>query len=95
MNDLIVSEDIVPIGEFKKQTSRLLRRVKEEGHPLLITQNGRPVGVVIPPEEYDRIQARDRLVAAAEEGLRQSKAGQVLSGEDVDRELDRAFGTGE
>ena len=95
MNDLIVSEDIVPIGEFKKQTSRLLRRVKEKGQPLLITQNGRPVGVVIPPEEYDRIQARNRLVAAAEEGLRQSEAGQVLAGEDVDRELDRAFGTGE
>ena len=95
MNDLIVSEDIVPIGEFKKQTSRLLRRVKEEGQPLLITQNGRPIGVVIPPEEYDRIQARDRLVAVAEEGLRQSEAGQVLTSEDVERELDRAFGTDE
>jgi len=69
MNDLIVSQDIVPIGEFKKQTARFLRRVKEDGQPLLITQNGRPIGVVIPPEEFDLIQARERLVRAAEVGF--------------------------
>jgi prevent-host-death family protein len=92
MKDLIVSEDIIPVGEFKKHASRLFRRVKETERPILITQNGSPISVVISPQEFDRIRERARLVAAVEEGFRQSKSDEVLSGEKADRELDREFG---
>ena len=40
----------------------------------------------------NRIRARERLLAAVQEGLRQSEAGQSLSSEQVDLELDRALG---
>jgi prevent-host-death family protein len=92
MKDIILSEDVFPIGEFKKHASRLFRRLKEAKRPIVVTQNGTPVGVVIPAEEYDRIQERTRFVAAVEEGLRQSEAGQVLSAAEADKELDREFG---
>jgi prevent-host-death family protein len=92
MRDIVLSEDVFPIGEFKKQASRLFRRVQGDKRPILVTQNGRPVGVVVPPEEYDRIRERERLLAAVQAGLRQSEAGQTLSSEQVDAELDRAFG---
>jgi len=92
MKDIVLSEDVFPIGEFKKHASRLFRQVKEAKRPIVVTQNGSPVGVVIPAEEYDRIRERARFVAAVEEGLRQSEAGQVSSGEEVDKELDREFG---
>ena len=92
MKELVVSEDIIPIAEFKRQASRLFKRVHDEGRPVLVTQNGRPVGVVVSPEEYDRFHEHERLLMAVQEGLRQSEAGHVLSGEDVARELDDAFG---
>jgi prevent-host-death family protein len=92
MKDLVVSQDVVPIAEFKRQASRLFKRVRDEGRPVLVTQNGRPIGVVVSPEEYDRFRERERLLLAVREGLRQSEAGQVLSGDEVDRELDAAFG---
>jgi prevent-host-death family protein len=92
MKDIILSEDVIPIGEFKKHASRLFRRLKEAKRPIVVTQNGSPVGVVIPADEYDRIHERTRFMAAVEEGLRQSEAGQVSAGEEVDRELDREFG---
>ena len=92
MKDIILSEDVFPIGEFKKHASRLFRRLKEAQRPIVVTQNGSPVGVVIPADEYDRIRERTRFMAAMEEGLRQSEAGQVFAGEEVDRELDREFG---
>jgi prevent-host-death family protein len=92
MRDIVLSEDVFPIAEFKKQASRLFRRVQGEKRSILVTQNGRPVGVVVPPEEYDRIRERERLLAAVQEGLRQSEAGQTLSSEQVDAELDRALG---
>lgn len=93
MREILLSEDVVPIGEFKKQASRLFRRVHDDKRPILVTQNGRPVGVVVPPEEYDRMRERERFLAAAQEGLRQSEAGQTLSSEQVDAELDRLFGS--
>jgi len=52
----------------------------------------RVLRVVVKAEEYDRIQERTRFVAAVEEGLRQSEAGQVLSAAEADKELDREFG---
>ncbi len=92
MKDLLVSEDIIPIGEFKKQASSLFRRVKDSQRPILITQNGSPVSVIISPEEYDEIRERARFIAAVEAGLADADAGRVLSSEEVDKELDRAFG---
>ncbi len=92
MKDLLVAEDIFAIAEFKKQASRLFRRVSQEKRPVLVTQNGEPVGVVIPPEEYDRMVERARFMAAVERGLREADAGMVMSSADVDRELDREFG---
>ena len=92
MKDIVLSEDVLPIGEFKKHASRLFRQVKEAKRPIVVTQNGTPIGVVIPTEEYDRIRERARFVAAVKEGVQQSEAGRVSTGEDVDRELDREFG---
>lgn len=92
MKDLVVSEDIIPIGEFKKQASRLCRRVKETNRPILVTQNGSPVGVIISPVEYDRMMESVRLIKGVKEGLQQSEAGQVLTSEELDKELDREFG---
>jgi prevent-host-death family protein len=92
MKDVMLSEDVFPIAEFKKQASRLFRRVKEAKRPIVVTQNGTPVGVVIPAEEYDRIRERARFIEAVEDGLRQSDSGRLISSEEVDKELDREFG---
>jgi prevent-host-death family protein len=92
MKQLAVSEDIYPIGEFKKHASRLFRRVREEKHPIVVTQNGTPIGVVVPPEEFDAMAERARFFNAVEKGLRDVETGNVLSSEDVDKILDRQFG---
>ncbi len=92
MKDLIVSEDIIPIGEFKKQASSLFRRVKELGRPILITQNGSPVSVVIPPQEYDRIQEQARFIASVEAGLADVEAGRVLTEKEARERLEKHFG---
>ncbi len=92
MHSPLISKDIFPIGEFKKHASRLFRRVREERRPVIVTHNGVPVGVVVPPDEYDRLVERARFLDAVERGLAAAEAGRVLTGEEVDRELDRAFG---
>jgi prevent-host-death family protein len=55
MKNLHISEDIIPIGRFKAQASKVIRQIQETARPVIITQNGVPVAVVITPEEYDRL----------------------------------------
>ena len=88
----LISEDIFPIGEFKKHASRLFCRVSQEKRPIVVTQNGLPVGVIVPPEEYDRMSQRADFVEAVAAGLRDAEAGRVLSSEEVEEKLDRSFG---
>lgn len=92
MKPLHLSEDIVPLGEFETQASRVLQRLKDSHRPVVITQNGRPAAVLITPEDFDRIRERERFMAAVQEGLADAEAGRLLSSEEVDRELDLEFG---
>ena len=59
MKALRVSEGIVPLGEFKAQAARLIKGLKEQASPLVITQNGRPAAVgFVTPDGCVRISLR-------------------------------------
>jgi prevent-host-death family protein len=92
MKALVVSEDIFPIGEFKKQASRLFRRVRDEKHSIVVTQNGTPIGVVVPPEEYDLMAEHSRLMASINAGLADVKAGRVVEEKVAEATLASKFG---
>ncbi len=38
----------IPLSEFRANCSRILDRVEEDGNPVTVTKNGRPVAVVTP-----------------------------------------------
>lgn len=92
MKPVLLSEDVLPIGEFKTQASSVLRKLKQSQRPVVITQNGKPAAVLITPEEFDQMRERERFVAAVQEGLADSKAGRVLEDDEVERMLDERFG---
>ena len=92
MKALQIEHDFVPIGEFKTHASRILRRLREEGRSVVVTQHGRPAGVLVPTADYDRWMERERFVAAVNEGLEDAKAGRTVSDEELTAELDREFG---
>jgi len=84
MNALHISEDIVPLGEFRSHASQVLRRVREAGRPIVITQNGRPAAVLVAPEEFDRLVKRQRSTTAVEAGLADTPAASVVADEDLE-----------
>ena len=88
MKDISVSEDIVPLGEFKAQASSLLARLGREHHTLVITQNGRPAGVLLSPAEYDRIRERQRFLESVTAGIADADAGRVIETAELRRRLD-------
>ena len=78
MKEVQVSDGIVPLGEFKSQAAKLLKRLAESGQPTVITQNGRPAGVLLSPREFDRIQERQRFLESIAAGLADAETGRVI-----------------
>jgi len=72
-----VSEDFVPVSDFKAQAADLLKRVGDTRKPLVITQNGRPAGVLLSPAAYDDLIERTEFVAAVSAGLADIEAGRT------------------
>ncbi len=87
MKPLRVSEDIVPVGEFKGQAARWLRRATETGQPVVITQNGRPAGVLLSPAEFDRLLGRQRFLESMAAGMADADAGRTMDGAELLRRL--------
>jgi prevent-host-death family protein len=83
-----VSEDIVSLSDFKNQASKMLHRMQHSQRPIIITQNGRPAGVLISLAEFDLFSERSRFLQAVQSGLDDVSQGRVVADEDLDRFLD-------
>ena len=84
---LNVSTDIIPIGEFKSQMTKWLVTAKKTGHPLIITQNGKPAAVVLSPEEFDNMKYTERFINSVNQGLTDINSGNFLETEQLKNEL--------
>lgn len=87
MKPLRVSRDIVPVGEFKGQAGRWLRRASESGQPIVITQNGRPAGVLVSATEFDRMIERQRFLESVAGGIADADAGRTMGTAELRRRL--------
>ncbi len=81
MKALKISQDIVTLAEFKSKAASYLERIEDSAQPLLITQNGKPAGVLLSPAEFDRIQQQetDRFLNAVQRGLDDADVGKVYT----------------
>ena len=91
MRSVRVSEDFVPVSEFKAQAAAWFRRLARSGAPLVVTQNGKPAGVLLSPLAFDELTARARFVEAVQEGLADVEAGRVRSHAEVVRQMRSRF----
>ena len=90
MNMLNISNDIVPLGEFKSAISKWLKSIKNTGQPLVITQNGKPAGVLLSPEEYDDLIYTKRFLESVSLGLAEADRRETLSTIELKSELSKA-----
>ncbi len=67
-----LTRDIHPLTDFKRRTPEFLRQLKESGHPLVLTVNGKAEIVVQDAKSYQRLlDLAERLetIDAVKEGL--------------------------
>jgi len=92
MRAVRVSEDFVPVSEFKAQAADWLRRIGETGAPVIVTQNGKPAGVLLSPRAFDELTEQARFGAAFNEGIGDADAGRVHAHTAVIKRVKSRFG---
>lgn len=73
MNYIAVIE---PIGRLKKRSAELIRRAKDTGQPIVITQNGKATAVLQDVESFERQRKALlllRYLSQAEDEIRSGK----------------------
>ena len=83
MVNVKISSDIIPLREFKTSITASLKKAQESGHPLIITQHGKPAGVLLSPAEYDALVYQQQFIASIQRGLADVEAGNVYTTEEV------------
>lgn len=85
-------QETVALGDFKADVSDVLRRLRENGQALVVTENGEAAMVLVTPDEFQALRYHDRFVEAVLTGLEDVHAGRTINDEDLGRELDAEFG---
>jgi antitoxin YefM len=83
MKTISISKDIVPIAEFKTGISKWFKSIQKAGHPLIITQNGRPAGVLLSPSDYDELVYKKDFLDSVSKGISDTESGNVYSTEEL------------
>ena len=92
---LDITKDIDSLTNFKRNTAACLERLKESGHPLVLTVNGKAEVVVQDAESYqkllelvDRIQAIEGIQA----GLNSVREGRTFPAKEALSKLKQKHG---
>jgi prevent-host-death family protein len=77
---VILTEDIQPLTEFKRNTAGIVKKMKKTGRPLVLTVNGKAELVVQDAKTYEELRGRlDRLdaIEAIRQGLKDAEEGRI------------------
>ena len=62
MQRLRIDQDIRPMSEFRSGIATFIKQIRETKRPLVITQHGKGVGVLLGVSEYEAMQEKIELL---------------------------------
>ena len=83
MRRLKVNEDIRPMSEFRSGVASFLKQVHDTKRPLVITQHGKGVAVLLDVGEYEAMQEKIELFEDLEVSIAQIDSGKGISHDDA------------
>ncbi|MFZ2322200.1 MAG: type II toxin-antitoxin system Phd/YefM family antitoxin [Ignavibacteriaceae bacterium] len=90
MKNILIANDIIPVGQFKSGLAKYLKEIKDKRNSLIITQNGKPAGVLISPAEFDELRQTKLFIDSISRGLSDSEKGKVLTTSQLKNELKKS-----
>ncbi|MHB0981369.1 MAG: type II toxin-antitoxin system Phd/YefM family antitoxin [Thermoleophilia bacterium] len=81
------SSDVLPVTEFRANTSAMIEQMHSTGRPLILTQHGRSAAVLLDPSVYESLIDEIELLRDLSVSEAQIAAGQVVSHDEVARRM--------
>jgi len=78
-----INEDIRPMSEFRTGIASFLKQIHNTKRPLIITQRGKGVAVLLDAGEYEAMQDKIELLQDIQTSIGQIEAGQGIEHEDA------------
>ncbi|ALO44926.1 type II toxin-antitoxin system Phd/YefM family antitoxin [Pseudohongiella spirulinae] len=76
MTKLRVDEDIRPLSDFRAGIASFVKQINETHRPMVLTQRGRGVAVLVGVHEYQKMQQRLELLEDIYRAEAQIEAGE-------------------
>ena len=83
MKRLRINEDIRPMSEFRTGIASFLKQIHDTKRPLIITQHGKGVAVLLDAHEYEAMQEKIELLQDIQTSISQVEAGRGIEHRDA------------
>ncbi|KPD24088.1 MULTISPECIES: type II toxin-antitoxin system Phd/YefM family antitoxin [Idiomarina] len=83
MTRVRVDEDIRPLSEFRAGVASFVKQIHETRRPMVLTQRGRGVVVLVDVQEYEKMQERLELLEEVYKAEEQLANGEGISHEEA------------
>ena len=83
MQRLKINQDIRPLSEVRTGIATFIKQVHDTKRPVIITQHGKGVAVLLDAHEYEAMQEKLELLTDVQISLNQLESGQGINHEDA------------
>ena len=87
MRRMVIEQDIRPMSEFRSGVASFVKQVHDTKRPLIITQHGKGVGVLLDVGEFEAMQEKIELLEDIQTSISQLDAGNGVSHRDARQEV--------
>lgn len=87
MSRIHFDQDIQPLSEFRAGVASYIKQINETRRPLVITQRGKGVAVVLDVAVYEAMQEKIELLEEVQKAELQLSAGEGISNADARAEV--------
>jgi len=79
--------NIIPVSDFRQDAAKILRKLRNNKEPLIITQRGRAAAVMIGVQAYEQSEHEKEILRLLAKGEKETEIGE---GYDLDSVLSEA-----
>jgi len=83
MKRLRINEDIRSMSEFRTGIATFLKQIHDTKRPLVITQHGKGVAVLLDANEYEAMQEKIELLQDVQTSINQVERGEGIEHSDA------------
>ena len=83
MQRIKIDQDIRPMSEVRTGIASFLKQVHDNKRPLIITQHGKSVAVLLDVGEYEALQEKVELLHDIQTSISQLEGGAVIGNNDA------------